>query len=90
LVVDRHLGLDRERLEPPLRRHALGQRLRQFERAAQRLLDRIGDAVARRSSSSSRSNSREDRDGVERAGIGGGEDLRVDDIGAGHGTGAGR
>ncbi len=44
---------------------------------------------ARRSSSSSMSKARRDEDGVERQAVGGGEDLRVDDVGARRRAGAG-
>ena len=84
-----HLGLDREGLEPRLARGALRHHVGQPQLAAQRALDRIGDAhraarlvlvvleLARH------------RDGVEREPVGRGEDLRVDDVGAGRRAGAG-
>src|SRR5215813_10681268 len=44
VVVDRHLGLDCERLDAALRRWALRQQVRNLDGAGERLLDGVGDA----------------------------------------------
>ena len=83
MIVDQHLGLDCERFQPRLARGALRHHLRQPQFAAQRALDRIRDAQRAARLILVVLELARDRDGVEREPIGGGEDLRIHDVGAG-------
>ena len=89
LVVDDDRGLEGEGLDAALGGRARSHRVGQPQFAAQRLLDRIGDAIGAPLLVLVALEFARQRNGVERAPVGGGEYLRVDDIGAGHGAGAG-
>src|SRR3984957_20858335 len=88
-IVDVDLWLDREGLDAALRRRALLHPLGQLYVAVQRALDRIGDADGAPSLVVVELELARHRYGVEREPVGGGEDLRVDDVGAGGRAGAG-
>src|SRR5262249_52548371 len=88
-IVDVYLGQQCESIEPRPRGFPFGHDLRQLEVAAQGLFDRIGHACGPASFVGVEVELTRDGDGVGRAALGGGEDLRVDDVGAGNRARAG-
>ena len=89
-VVEAHVRRHRERAVARFRRgFALGDGLAQPQGAAQRLLHRLGDAFGAAQFVGVFWEGARHRDDVEREAVGGGEDLRVDDVGARRRAGAG-
>ena len=83
-------GLQRERLQARACGCALrGDDLGQAHRARQRLLDQVADLAGAALLVGLVVELAADRDRIERLAVGGGEDLRVDDVAAGGGAGAG-
>ena len=82
-------GSMREGLGAALRLGALGDHLRQPALARQHVLDQLADALGAAPLVLVAVELAADQDRVERLAVGGGEDLRVDDVAAGRGAGAG-
>ena len=89
LVVDGHFRLDHERPRLAAAGGAARHHFGQPQFAFQHLLDHLADPRRAPALVLVAVVFPRDRDGVERAAVGGGVDLRVDDVGAGRGAGAG-